>query len=151
MRIVRFMLIQLGLASALTATALSVQAQPLPPPRPMPPPPPGAVVTVAPGAHPLSYRLRLRDYEERMRLKKLTVIEQRDYDQLKAEQVRYVNALAEAERKEEETRAARRAEALRLQLLSFPNIAGDPIVRAEFAHSLAARSDSRTAPGRRAG
>jgi hypothetical protein len=75
----------------------------------------------------------MHDYEERMKLKKLTAVEIKEWEALKIEHARYLTQLAEAERHEEETRAARRAEAMRLALVGFPNMAARPWVRAEFA------------------
>ncbi len=140
MRMVRLAVLPLLLATAVAATA-SAQPQPprplppgpaapLPPAPPGQPLPPGAVLRPAP---PLGYTLRIRDYEARMKLKKLTAIEMKEYETLKAEQARYNREFLEAEKKAEETRAIRRAEAERAALAAYPNFAAFPPARAEFS------------------
>jgi hypothetical protein len=141
----RLFAVHLALAAGLAAApALAQQPHPpLPPPgRPAPPgavAPPGAPEAplppgvVARPAPPSGYLIRLRDYEERRKLKKLTAIEEKEYEQLKAEQVRYQHELIENERKLEETRAARRLEAEKLALVAYPNLAANVLVRNEFA------------------
>jgi hypothetical protein len=75
----------------------------------------------------------MRQYENIQRMRRLTAIEQREYDALKVEQQRMISQLAEAQRRDEQTRAARRAAAEREYLTSFPNIATNPLARQEFA------------------
>ena len=129
MRMARLVLLPFALVTALAATA-SAQPRPLPP-RPLPPGPAAPLPPGPPGAS-LSYVVRMHDFEARMKLRKLTAVEQHEYDTLKIEQARYVAQLAETERKAEETRAARRAEAMRLALVAYPNLYTVPIVRQEF-------------------
>jgi hypothetical protein len=102
----------------------------MPPAPPGQPLPPGAVLRPAP---PLGYVLRIRDYETRLKLKKLTAIEMKEYEALKLEQARYNREFLEAERHAEETRAARRLEAERLALVAYPNFQQFPMARAEFS------------------
>jgi hypothetical protein len=81
---------------------------------------------------PLGFSLRIRDYEARARAAKLTVVEQQEYEQLKADHERARANLALAEKREEETREARRQESVRLAVIAFPTLATDAAAREEF-------------------